>query len=88
MPKAAGFLPHFTRRDPEGLPQVHPGTEFSTVDTAIALHSLRLAAAVLDLTYVADAVSAQRRSDKRIMLSFDEWNVWYRTRRGAEAPQA
>ena len=22
------------------------------------------------------------RSDKRIMLSFDEWNVWYRTRRG------
>lgn len=58
MPKAAGFLPHFTRRDPEGLPQVHPGTEFSTVDTAIALHSLRLAAAVLDLPDVADAVSA------------------------------
>lgn len=29
---------------------------------------------------VADAVAARRRSDRRIMLSFDEWNVWYRTR--------
>ena len=29
----------------------------------------------------ADAVAARRRSSKRIMLSFDEWNVWYRTRR-------
>ncbi len=57
MPKAAGFLPHFTRRDPDGLPQVHPGTEFSTVDTAITLHSLRLAAAVLELPDVADAVA-------------------------------
>src|SRR5208283_1765240 len=27
------------------------------------------------------AVAARRRSRKRIMLSFDEWNVWYRTRR-------
>jgi alpha-L-arabinofuranosidase len=25
----------------------------------------------------ADAVGAQRRSDKRITISFDEWNVWY-----------
>ena len=25
----------------------------------------------------ADAVGAQRRSDKQITLSFDEWNVWY-----------
>ncbi len=30
---------------------------------------------------IADAVAAKRRSPKRIMLSFDEWNVWYRTRR-------
>ena len=29
---------------------------------------------------IADAVAAKRRSSKRIMLSFDEWNVWYRTR--------
>jgi alpha-N-arabinofuranosidase len=34
---------------------------------------------------IADAVAARRRSRKRIMLSFDEWNVWYRTRRPREA---
>ena len=48
MPKAAGFLPHFTRHDAAGQPGIHPGTEFSTVDTAIALISLRLAAGILD----------------------------------------
>jgi alpha-N-arabinofuranosidase len=34
-----------------------------------------------EVTAIADSVSAVRRSSKRIMLSFDEWNVWYRTRR-------
>ncbi len=29
---------------------------------------------------VADAVGARKRSRKRIMLSFDEWNVWYKAR--------
>jgi alpha-N-arabinofuranosidase len=29
---------------------------------------------------VSDAVAAKRRSAKRIMLSFDEWNVWYKAR--------
>lgn len=33
-----------------------------------------------EVVAIADAVAARRRSDKRIMLSFDEWNVWYRTR--------
>ncbi len=56
MPKAAGFLPHFTKCNPEGLPMVHPGTEYSTIDTAIALVSLRLASDVLDLSDVSDAV--------------------------------
>ena len=31
-----------------------------------------------EVVAIADAVSARRRSAKRIMLSFDEWNVWYR----------
>jgi alpha-N-arabinofuranosidase len=35
-----------------------------------------------EVVAIADAVAARRRSSKRIMLSFDEWNVWYRTRRG------
>jgi alpha-N-arabinofuranosidase len=29
---------------------------------------------------VCDAVAAKRKSPKRIMLSFDEWNVWYKAR--------
>jgi len=38
-----------------------------------------------EVTAIADAVAARRRSSKRIWLSFDEWNVWYRTRRTQEA---
>jgi alpha-N-arabinofuranosidase len=34
-----------------------------------------------EVVAIADAVAAKRRSSKRMMLSFDEWNVWYRTRR-------
>ena len=34
-----------------------------------------------EVVAIADAVAARRKSGKRIMLSFDEWNVWYRTRR-------
>jgi alpha-N-arabinofuranosidase len=36
-----------------------------------------------EVVAIADAVAARRRSSKRIMLSFDEWNVWYRTRGAA-----
>ncbi len=32
----------------------------------------------------ADAVAAARKSDKRINVSFDEWNVWYASRFGGE----
>ncbi len=34
-----------------------------------------------EVVAIADAVAARKRSSKRVMLSFDEWNVWYRTRR-------
>lgn len=36
---------------------------------------------IKEVVAIADAVAAKRRSLKRIMLSFDEWNVWYRTHR-------
>jgi hypothetical protein len=49
MPHASGFLPHFSRRGADGRPGILPGTEFSTVDTAIALHALLLATRILDL---------------------------------------
>jgi hypothetical protein len=67
MPRAAGFLPHFSRRGADGRPEVHPGTEYSTVDTAIAFHSLRLAATILDLEDVSSAM-AQAIAD----LNFDQ----------------
>ncbi|GAB0113884.1 arabinosylfuranosidase ArfA [Acidisoma sp. C75] len=34
---------------------------------------------IREVVSIADAIAAKRRSRKRIMLSFDEWNVWYRT---------
>ena len=39
-----------------------------------------------EVVAIADGVAASRRSTKRIMLSFDEWNVWYRTRRKPRRP--
>jgi alpha-L-arabinofuranosidase len=40
-----------------------------------------------EVVTIADAVATRKRSAKRIMLSFDEWNVWYRTR-GADGGRA
>ena len=54
-------------------------------DTPAFLASPDLMDAFIDeVVAIADAVAARRRSCKRIMLSFDEWNVWYRTRRRRE----
>ncbi len=51
-------------------------------DTAALIASPDLMDSFIEeVVAIADAVAARRRSDKRIMLSFDEWNVWYRTRR-------
>jgi hypothetical protein len=44
---ASGWLPHFTTRTEGGVAAIAPGTEFSTVDTAIALQSLLLATQIL-----------------------------------------
>jgi alpha-N-arabinofuranosidase len=40
-----------------------------------------------EIVAVADAVAARRRSRKQMMLSFDEWNVWYRARSPADLRQ-
>lgn len=34
---------------------------------------------ITEVAAICDAVAAKRRSPKRIALSLDEWNVWYRT---------
>ena len=41
-----------------------------------------------EVVAIADSVAKTRGSDKRIHLSFDEWNVWYRTRRGNDRKEA
>lgn len=33
---------------------------------------------IKEVAAICDAVAAKRRSSKRIMLSLDEWNVWYK----------
>jgi alpha-N-arabinofuranosidase len=51
-------------------------------DTASFLASPDMMDQFIDeVVAIADGVAARRHSQKRIMLSFDEWNVWYRTRR-------
>jgi alpha-N-arabinofuranosidase len=43
-------------------------------------HVDKLDSFITEVTAIADAVAAKRRSGKRIMLSMDEWNVWYKAR--------
>ena len=52
-------------------------------DTAAFLASPDLMDGFIEeVVAIVDSVAESRNSSKRIMLSFDEWNVWYRTRRG------
>jgi alpha-L-arabinofuranosidase len=37
---------------------------------------------IREIAAVCDVVRAQKRSEKQLWLSFDEWNVWYRARSG------
>jgi alpha-N-arabinofuranosidase len=37
---------------------------------------------IAEVAGICDYVRARRRSRKRLWLSFDEWNVWYRARNG------
>ncbi|HWI78223.1 MAG TPA: alpha-N-arabinofuranosidase [Ramlibacter sp.] len=58
-------------------------------DSAAFLASSDLMDGFIDeVVAIADSVAASKQSRKRIMLSFDEWNVWYRTRGNAEGARA
>lgn len=58
LPTAFGFFPHFVYRDEAGNLTIHPSTEYSTIDTAIAIHSLLLATQILDLPDLTAQVTA------------------------------
>ncbi|WP_173074796.1 arabinosylfuranosidase ArfA [Phytohabitans rumicis] len=42
---------------------------------------------IADVVATADHVRAKKRSQKRINISFDEWNVWYLSRLADELPK-
>ncbi len=87
-------MPTFGRWDDEVLEHTFEWIEFVSLhtylnnyagDTAAFLASPDIMDRFIEeVTAIADAVAARRRSPKRLMLSFDEWNVWYRTRRKRE----
>ena len=73
LPKARGFLPHFVHRSPEGL-VIHPGTEYSTVDTAIALQSMKLAASILGMEELSQRiVAAAQALDFNSLTDTEGW---------------
>lgn len=41
---------------------------------------------IREITAICDAVAAKRKSPKRIMLSYDEWNVWSMSRSQGASP--
>ncbi len=43
----------------------------------LAFGDLTMGALIREVSAIADAVAAKRKSNKRIYLSYDEWNVWY-----------
>jgi alpha-N-arabinofuranosidase len=42
---------------------------------------------IAGVTATADAVGAARKTDKKIHISFDEWNVWYQKRAESRVPE-
>ena len=84
-------VPTFGRWEDEVLEHTFEHVEYISLhtylnnyagDTAAFLASCDLMDRFIEeVVAIADAVAARRRSTRRLMLSFDEWNVWYRTRR-------
>src|SRR5215207_234782 len=84
-------MPSFGRWEDEVLEHTFEHADYISLHTYLNnyarstpdfLASLDLMDMFIDeVVAIADAVAAKRRSNKRLMLSFDEWNVWYRTRR-------
>jgi len=60
LPRACGLLPHFISRR-AGRYRIHPGTEYSTVDTSLTTHAMLLAAQMLgDRETLAELTRAVR----------------------------
>jgi hypothetical protein len=63
VPHAMGLLPHFTKQE-NGKNVIHPGTEYSTVDTAIYSFAMLLAAEIMqDAELRAEVLKQVKRID-------------------------
>ncbi|HTR13968.1 MAG TPA: alpha-N-arabinofuranosidase [Roseiarcus sp.] len=88
---SGGYMPTFGSWDETVLRHAFDHVEWISVhtylnnwreDTPAFLASADVIDAFIEgVIAFADAAAAKRRSAKRIMLSFNEWNVWYRTQR-------
>jgi alpha-L-arabinofuranosidase len=92
------FMPTYLEWDREVLEQCYDyvdglslhryfdNTETTGGDSAKFLAmNLTMDRQIAETVAVCDLVRGQKRSPKQLWLSFDEWNVWYRERRGDAA---
>jgi hypothetical protein len=91
LPRAHGLLPHFTRTS-NGQTRIHPGTEYSSVDTSLAYHSLLFAAHLvgdaetgakvlgaireIDFQHLADGAVHHGYRDDGETLIPSKWTDW------------
>ena len=59
---ASGLLPHFVRLGADGIYQIHPNTEYSTVDSAIYFHAMLLTSQILGDSQTFQGVLAMVRA--------------------------
>lgn len=71
---AHGLLPHFVHRRDNAY-CIHPGTEYSTVDTAIYMQSMLLAATMLGVPAVADDMVRQMQNIQYDLLRLPDGHL-------------
>lgn len=89
------FMPTYLEWDREVLEQCYEyvdaislhryfenGPEPGGDSSKFVAQNLSMERQIAEVTAVCDMVRGRKRSAKRLWLSFDEWNVWYRARTG------
>ena len=67
-----GLLPHFIRQNAEGRLEIHPGTEYSTIDTSLFDLSAIIAAKMLDQPALCEQAILQARQVKMDALIIEQ----------------
>lgn len=71
---ARGLLPHFVRRQ-DGAYHIHPGTEYSSIDTAIYTQSMLLAATMLNVSAIAQDIVRHMQSVEYDLLRLPDQHL-------------